>query len=49
LSINNCVIDKYYKPTIKITPRNKDPIYIPPKEKKEKPGWDFDKSLFKDY
>lgn len=49
MSINKSVIDKYYKPSIKITPRNKDPIYIPPKEKKEKPGWDFDKSLFKDY
>ena len=43
------MLDKTYSPTISITPRTKDFIYTPPKEKKEKIPWDFWKSVFKDY
>ena len=34
---------------ISLKPRTQDFQYIPPKEEKAKPKWEFKKSIFKDY
>jgi hypothetical protein len=43
------LINEDFSANISILPRTKDLIYVPPKEKKEKVPWDFNKSIFKPY
>ena len=47
VEINKNIFDSYYEPSITVLPRVKDPVYIPPKQKKNKLVWTFPISLFK--